>query len=229
MYMPSDVCSSMYMYMPSTCYSTNNCIKRRVPAQAYQFEVRKLPAAYSRSAGYGSLMVAECDKIGMKPVCSGPIRWCLDDSNLFLGNKKVLTNPSHRIKYPRAYPSGFGAIQARWDGLCAYANNSQSSGYAMCQVSNTSADWRKPGQSNNPGFVCGRAATAALSSTAPTASPTKAARSVRPTRSAERSVRPTMAPKAPGQTAQPPPIRLGVSLGRLLLGGCALIACVRRL
>ena len=70
---------------------------------------------------YNALMISECRKYGMKPICDY-YSWCQNDQNaLYIGqgNGYYLSNPSQR-RNNNWMPSGFSAIRSKWQGKCVY-------------------------------------------------------------------------------------------------------------
>ena len=64
--------------------------KNGVAARTYTFKVVK---ASTTSGKYGDIMIKDCAKVGMKPVCDHP-SYCKTDS------KAVYIGQSHHVAYP---------------------------------------------------------------------------------------------------------------------------------
>eukprot|EP01048_Picozoa_sp_COSAG05_P000829 COSAG05_NODE_25_length_31349_cov_4.978560_24_plen_549_part_00 len=123
--------------------------KNGVPARYYQF---KVVTYTTRSGRYSSVMITECRKYGMKPVCDYP-SWCKNDRNaLYIGQSSYLSSPSYRNNN-NYVPSGFAAIRDVWRYKCSYTGNARGN-YAYCNTPSNTHSWRYPSQTN-PGFVCG--------------------------------------------------------------------------
>ena len=131
------------------------------PNGTYTFaKVPGSPTFLSRSSNvnnnYSSLMIQECQKFGMKPVCDEPSRCRLDKNALYMGNNGYVSMWGHR-KINSWYPSGWSRIKTNWDGLCVYAAwPSNPHGNAYCNLPISTHAWSSPSQ-YNPGFVCGKA------------------------------------------------------------------------
>ena len=104
--------------------------KHGVSAASYRFEKSFLPTTskmsrirpwpYSYNESYSALMIAACKKLGMKPVCEYP-RFCENDAQaLYLGQKGHISFPHSKKWINERFPSGWGAIQSYWEGLCSY-------------------------------------------------------------------------------------------------------------
>ena len=120
-----------------------------VSAAPYAF-IKKMLS--SRSGKYSTHMIAECQKVGMKPVCDHP-SYCRNDANsLYIGQANHIAYPPHR-KINSWFPSGWSSISNKWDSLCVYTAN-RNGNYALCNIPFNRHTWRRPSQ-YNPGFICG--------------------------------------------------------------------------
>ena len=76
------------------------------PARAYEFHA---VVPESPKGSYSSLMIKECKKLGMKPVCDHP-SYCRNDAKaLWIGQRGHLAYPGHRNNN-KYVPSGFQTI-----------------------------------------------------------------------------------------------------------------------
>ena len=67
--------------------------KNGVPAQTYRFQMVK---ASTTSGKYSDIMINDCKKIGMKPVCDHP-SYCKTDKNaVYIGQTHHLAHGGHR-------------------------------------------------------------------------------------------------------------------------------------
>merc|ERR1712196_54633 len=123
--------------------------KNGVPAQTYRFQMVK---ASTTSGKYSDIMINDCKKIGMKPVCDRP-SYCKTDKNaVYIGQTHHLAHGGHRGT-SSYFPSGWSKIASEWDGLCAYTAN-HGSPKALCNHAAGSHAWQTPAQS--PKFMCAR-------------------------------------------------------------------------
>ena len=107
-------------------------------------------------ASYASLMVAECEKHGAKPVCDHP-SYCRNDGKaLYIGQSQHIAYSPHR-NINRWFPSGWAAVRSNWAGLCSYAGRGNANS-ALCNVPSNAHAWKQPSQ-YNPGFICGKFGT----------------------------------------------------------------------
>ena len=119
-------------------------------ARMYEFRIAKLTA---RTGSYSKLMVAACQKTGMKPVCEHPNVCMRDYRALYLGQRGHL---SHKYVKAANLP-GFDAVRRRWNGLCFYGSIGNGN-KALCNIPASSSAWKTPAQAN-PGFPCGKEGT----------------------------------------------------------------------
>ena len=101
-------------------------------------------------------MVAECKKLGMKPVCDHPSYCRTNKAGLYIGqHSHIAYRPYRNIN--SWFPSGWSQISSNWDNLCAYTANANGN-YAYCNIPINTHAWRHPGQ-YSPGFICGATTT----------------------------------------------------------------------
>merc|ERR1711907_842601 len=98
---------------------------------------------------YAKIMLRECKKHGMKPVCDFAKYCKKDKKSLFIGQKHYISDPRTRTK---GAPHGFARVAFHWKGLCGYTG-SWTPGTALCDRGNTH-QWRTAEQS--PSFMCGK-------------------------------------------------------------------------
>jgi len=118
-----------------------------VPSRKYQFRVT---STEERKGNFNEVMVTECKKHGMKPVCDFG-KWC-DDKSVFLGQEKHLAHPATRKK-SKYFPDGWDSdLASAFDGLCVYTGK-EGGGKAMCNVPLKTHKWQELGDSTNS-FMC---------------------------------------------------------------------------
>ena len=122
---------------------------------------KMIGVGYPRS--YSSLMIAECKKLNMLPVCDY-YSWCgLDKRSLYIGQRFHLADPAKR-RNTRAIalsklgrPQGFALIAKHWDHLCSYSAGADGDELgANCHIDGTAETKSKTPWQYNPGFICGR-------------------------------------------------------------------------
>jgi hypothetical protein len=117
----------------------------------YVFYVVKASTTKGR---YSTLMINECKKYGMKPVCDHPTYCKGDLASLYIGQKGHLAYAPHRNNNGMV-PTGFRSVKSKWSRMCSYTSRYGTG--ALCNVPVNSHAWRNPAQ-YNPGFVCGAVA-----------------------------------------------------------------------
>ena len=155
-------CVSRAAKTPSECsvnpkYMLTHCAKScHACTGTFTFRTTRLT---STKGSYSSLMISECKKYGMKPVCDYPGYCKNDKAALYIGQSGYLAYSPHRNNKHRM-PSGFADIAFNWEQRCSYTGTSRKA-YARCEVrqnwlSSRSAKtyWKLPAQYNN-GFICG--------------------------------------------------------------------------
>merc|ERR1711907_904361 len=123
--------------------------KGDVPGRRYIF---KRVVASEDNGSYANIMVRDCQRHGMKPVCEHPKNCKNDSKALYIGNTHHLEYPGQR-KNLGFFPSGWSKIQRRFDGLCAYTGKAHGQ-QALCNVPKNSHNWKKPNESE--AFMCGK-------------------------------------------------------------------------
>jgi len=127
--------------------------KNGAMSREYMFQMVKLT---SKSGAYSNLMVAECAKVGMKPVCDHRSYCGTDNKAVFLGQTHHMAYKPHRRNNNYA-PAGLASIQHYWDGLCSYTASANGNA-ALCNIPKNTHAWRQPSQAN-PGFICAKGAS----------------------------------------------------------------------
>ena len=140
--------------------------KNGVSANTYTFRVT---TASSTSGSYSSIMIRDCAKHGMKPVCEHPSYCKNDNAALYIGQTSHISYAPYR-NINSYFPSGWSSIKDKWSGLCVYVAKANGN-YALCnQPTNTHA-WKTASQFKN--FMCGKVGGAGSKTKTPTKAPTK--------------------------------------------------------
>ena len=123
--------------------------KNGVLANTYTFRVT---TASSTSGSYSSIMIKDCAKHGMKPVCDYPGYCKNDNAALYIGQTYHIAYAPYR-NINSYFPSGWSSIKDKWSGLCVYVAKANGN-YALCNQPTNSHAWRQASQSKN--FMCGK-------------------------------------------------------------------------
>ena len=122
-----------------------------VPPQNIKFQAVKVKAS---SGSFSPYMVAECKKIGMKPLCEHPSYCRTDKKALYMGQYYHLPHKPYR-NINSWFPSGWSKIRPFFeDGLCFYSGNNR--GNALCNIPTNSHAWKYPKDvSGSSSIMCG--------------------------------------------------------------------------
>ena len=76
---------------------------------------------FSKSGSYSTIMISECKKYGMKPVCDRGSMCKNDASALYLGQKDSahISSRPYGHYYKPYWPRGWDEIRINWKGLCS--------------------------------------------------------------------------------------------------------------
>ena len=96
-------------------------------------EVFFAPAQTKETSGsYTQIMIDECKKIGMKPVCDHK-NYCKNDGNaIYIGQDHHVAHRGHRYNN-KYFPSGWSEIKKTFDNMCMYTKNHGGHAKALCQ------------------------------------------------------------------------------------------------
>ena len=121
-----------------------------VPPQNIKFQSVKVKAS---SGSFSPYMVAECKKIGMKPLCEHP-SYCRNDKKaLYMGQYYHLSHRPYR-NINSWFPSGWSKIRSYFSGgLCFYSGNNR--GNAYCNYPFNGHAWKYPKDVTGGSFMCG--------------------------------------------------------------------------
>ena len=125
--------------------------KNGVKAAFYDFQVVK---ASAKSGKYSDIMIKDCAKIGMKPVCDHPSYCKTDKKALYLGQTHHIAYPGHRNNDGH-FPSGWNAVARKWDGLCSYTAAANGN-HALCNIPSNTHSWQNANAKNADKFMCGK-------------------------------------------------------------------------
>ena len=137
-----------HLHSDAVTFTANLGAKNGVSAATYVF---RKTASSTKSGSYSGVMVSECKKYGMKPVCDNPVYCKNDTAALYIGQTGNLAYPLHRNNN-NYVPSGFAAVRDKWKGLCSYTAKARGN-YARCNTGSWRVAWRRPNK--NTGFICG--------------------------------------------------------------------------
>lgn len=139
-------------------YSLGNGFNN-MKAAVFDFKLVDIPADQGSTA-FGDLMVTECNKVNMKPVCDHP-SWCLNDAkSLYVGQQHHFAHGGHRHT-PQYWPQGWTIAMADYfnqkgSGICTYTAKANGNN-AICENANLgSHEWRSTQTAINlkAKFVC---------------------------------------------------------------------------
>ena len=100
------------------------------------------------SGSYTDIMVEECDKIGMKPLCEHP-SYCKNNAqSIYIGQTNHIAHGGHKNE-DSYFPSAWWAVKDKFPSrFCTYTNNHGGHDKALC-INGGSHHWRTPAQDNN--------------------------------------------------------------------------------
>merc|ERR1712072_723309 len=126
--------------------------KNGIPARIYTF--RKVTATNTKGR-YSDIMVRDCKKYDMKPICDHP-SYCKNDKKaIYMGQHGHVEYPGHR-KNVGYFPDGFNKIMNKFDGTCAYTG-AHGGGKALCNIPKNSHSWKTASQART--FMCAKVET----------------------------------------------------------------------
>ena len=100
------------------------------------------------SGSYTDIMVEECDKIGMKPLCEHP-SYCKNNAqSIYIGQTNHIAHGGHK-NTDSYFPSGWSAVKGKFPtNFCTFTVNHGGHDKALC-INGGGHHWRTPGQDNN--------------------------------------------------------------------------------
>ena len=119
-----------------------------VRARRYKFQRVFAPKKDWGASSYKSVMLAECKKHGMKPVCDQK-SGC--DGGLYLGQHYKLSYGNYR-RTSSNYPTGWSKVRHHWDGLCTFDSRRGST----TQYCDLASSYTTRTMKVNPNFMCGK-------------------------------------------------------------------------
>merc|ERR1712072_931285 len=123
--------------------------KNGVRPRRYTF---KRVHATSTRGRYSDIMVRDCKRYGMKPICDHP-SYCKNDKKaIYMGQSGHVEYPGHR-KNNGMFPKGWSKHARKFDRLCAYTGKAHGN-KALCNMPINSHSWRKPSEAQS--FMCAK-------------------------------------------------------------------------
>eukprot|EP00937_MAST-01D_sp_MAST-1D-sp2_P006849 g6849.t1 len=144
-----------YGHSPSLSDEFKVAMGARNGVKARIYTMKKM-FADTASGRYSDIMVRVCKSIGMKPVCDNK-KYCEDDPKaVYVGQDGHIAYWPDRSNHAK-FPSNWGSIAGRFDGVCMYAANGHANGDALCNVPSDSHSWLSAGSKAGraAGFMCG--------------------------------------------------------------------------
>ena len=115
-------------------------------------EVFFAPASTTETGGsYTDIMIQECEKLGMKPVCDHPSYCKTDNKAFYIGQDHHVEHGGHR-NTDSYFPTGWSEVRDHFHNLCAYTANHGGHEKALCHDGGGSHAWKTPGENNK--FMC---------------------------------------------------------------------------
>ena len=100
---------------------------------------------------YTNIMIDECKKFDMKPVCDHP-NYCKNSADAFyIGQDHHVEHGGH-MNNNGYFPSGWSIIRDRFKNLCAFTANHGGHNQALCHDGGGGHQWRTPEQNNK--IIC---------------------------------------------------------------------------
>merc|ERR1719445_2606896 len=97
----------------------------------YQFQI---VTTQSNSGNFDAVMIAECKKIGMKPICDHP-SYCKNDANsIYIGQNHHIAYPPHRNN-DSYFPAGWKDVRTQKlsGDFCTYTARANGN-HALCSA-----------------------------------------------------------------------------------------------
>lgn len=120
------------------------------PSFKYEF---RLVTTYRRDGSFKKVMLDECKRHGMKPVCDHQ-KYCKDDKEaLYIGHQGHISNPENCEKKEN-FPMGWEKVNQNFRGICFYTGK-EDGGKAMCNIPSTKNKLKKLSDKASS-FMCGK-------------------------------------------------------------------------
>jgi WSC domain. len=104
--------------------------KNGVAGGAYDIQFVTGKAA---SGSFTDVMIAECAKRGMKPICDHPSYCRNDPRTVYIGQSHHIAHGPHR-RHQSHMPRGFSAIVEKFNGACAFTAHHGGNEKTLCQT-----------------------------------------------------------------------------------------------
>jgi cell division septation protein DedD len=145
------MCAKAPPYTPDDPFQGSLGESNGIDAGVYVFQKVRVEAA---SGNYDTIMVDECAKRQMKPLCDHP-SYCKDDpKTVYIGNKYHIAYPPHR-NVDSYFPSGWSSLKGKFPpSFCTYTGSYGGASKSLC-TTGSSHSWQTPSASRY--FMCAKA------------------------------------------------------------------------
>jgi hypothetical protein len=143
------MCAVAPPYKPDPPFSGTLDSRNGANAGLYKFQKLRAEAT---SGNYDTIMVNECGKKGMKPLCDHPSYCKMDPKTVYIGQDQHMAYPPHR-NTDSYFPKGWSELKQKFPGeFCAYTGPHGSAANTLC-TSGSSHAWQNI-QNSNRDIMC---------------------------------------------------------------------------
>jgi hypothetical protein len=144
------LCAKAPPYKPDPPFSGALGAKNGVAAGTYTFQRVRTNVTVGN---YDAVMVEECEKIGMKPLCDNPPYCKNDPKSIYIGQTHHIAHSAHR-NIDAFFPTGWAQLKAKFPTtFCTYTGHSGGSAKTLCTTGG-SHTWQT--LSGNQEMMCAR-------------------------------------------------------------------------
>jgi len=146
------MCAIAPPYVPDKPFSGSLGEKNGADAGTYTFQRVRTSQT---SGNYDSIMIDECGKIGMKPLCDHP-SYCKSDANsVYIGQTNNIAHTSHR-NIDSYFPSGWSDVKGNFpDTFCTYTGAAGGASKTLCTTGGGGHAWQAVTANNE--IMCAKA------------------------------------------------------------------------
>jgi len=146
------LCAKAPPYKPDLPFSGILGEKAGSTAGLYKFQRVRTNAV---NGDYDDIMVSECEKKGMQPLCDHPSYCKTDPKSVYIGQTNHIAHTPHRNN-DAYFPAGWDELKSKFpDKFCTYTAHHGSSAKSLCTENRGSHGWQAV--SGNREIMCAKA------------------------------------------------------------------------
>jgi hypothetical protein len=145
------MCAAEPEYIPDAPFTGELSGENGANAGNYTFQRVRAQVDVTSAGTYDEVMISECAKVGMKPLCDNPTYCKSDTKSVYIGQSHNIAHKPHR-NINSYFPTGWDTLKHKFpDTFCTYTANSGGAAKSLC-TTGAGHSWQSV--TGNPEIMC---------------------------------------------------------------------------